>query len=162
MLERLVGDWRQATITEIRLIAVAVAASVAATAAVALACAAVFAAVMERFGIVDACLAVAVVFLAVTLALLALYVALRRRAERAAAMARTHRRSLIADPLVVSTGLQLVQAVGLKRALSLLAIVGGAIALTSKPGAPGAKFQEESKSRRRPVGMPLSSGLRLS
>ena len=44
MLERLIGDWRQATITEIRLIAIAVAASVAATAAVALACAAVFAA----------------------------------------------------------------------------------------------------------------------
>jgi ABC-type uncharacterized transport system permease subunit len=135
MLERLIGDWRQATITEIRLIAIAVAASVAATAAVGLACAALFAAVMERLGIVDACLAVAVVFLAVTLALLALYAVLRHRAAHAAAMARTHRRSLIADPLVVSTGLPLVQAVGLKRSLTLLAIVGGAMALASRPAA---------------------------
>jgi hypothetical protein len=37
--------------------------------------------------------------------------------------------------LVVATGLQFVQAVGLKRALTLLAIVGGAIALASKPAA---------------------------
>lgn len=135
MLERLVADWRRAAQAEIRLIVVAVTAGVAATAVVALACAAVFAAVMERFGIVDACLAVAVVFLAATLALLALYVRLRRRAERAAAMARTHRRSLIADLLVVSTGLQLVQAVGLKRSLTLLVIAGGAMALASRPAA---------------------------
>jgi hypothetical protein len=143
VLERLIGDWRHATITEIRLIGIAVAGSAAATVAIALACAALFAAVMERFGIVDACLAVAVIFLAVTLALLALYVVLRRRAAHAAVIARTRRRSLIADPLVVSTGLQLVQAVGLKRSLTLLAIVGGAIALASRPAArPDREFSE--------------------
>ncbi len=135
MLERLVGDWRRAAQAEIRLVAVAVAASVAATGALALACAALFATVMSHFGVVDACLTVAVVFLAVSLALLALYVVLRRRAAQAASVARAQNRSLIADPLVVATGLQFVQAVGLKRALTLLAIVGGAIALTSKPAA---------------------------
>ena len=137
MLARLIGDWREATITEIRLIAIAIAASVAATAAIALACAAVFVAVTNRFGVVDAWLTVAAIFLAVTLALLALYVALRRRAERerAASMAKARNTSLIADPLVVATGLQLVQAVGVKRALTLMAIVGGVMALTSKPAA---------------------------
>ena len=85
-------------------------------------------------------------FSAVTLALLALYVVLRRRAQ-AASLARTHSRSLIADPFVVATGLQLVQAVGLKRALTLLAIVGGAdCAYLEARGAPGvAKFQEKNK-----------------
>ena len=82
-----------------------------------------------------ACLTVAVDLLAVTLALLALYVVLRRRAAQDASMARGQNRSLIADPFVVATGLQLVQAVGVRRALTLLAIVGGAIALTSKPAA---------------------------
>jgi hypothetical protein len=135
MLERLIGDWREATLTEIRLLAVAVAASVAATAALGLACAAVFVAVANRFGTVGACLTVAVVFLAVTLALLVLHVVLRRRAAQAASIARAKNRSLISDPLVVATGLQFVQAVGLKRALTLLAIVGGAIALASKPAA---------------------------
>jgi len=135
MLERLIGDWREATVAEIRVIAVAVAAAGAATASLGLACAAVFVAVMNRFGVVDACLTVAAVFLALTLALLALYVGLRRRAARAASLAKARNRSLIADPLVVATGLQLVQAVGVKRALTLLAIVGGAIALTSKPAA---------------------------
>jgi hypothetical protein len=135
MLERLVGDWRRAAEAEIRLIAVAVAACVAATAAIALACAALFATVMNRFGVVAACLIVAAVFVAVTLVLLALYVVLRRRAAHAASMAKARNRSLIADPLVVATGLQFVQAVGLKRALTILAIVGGAIALASKPAA---------------------------
>jgi hypothetical protein len=112
MLERLIGDWREATLTEIRLIAVAVAAAGAATAALGLACAAVFVAVTNRFGVIDACLTVAAVFLALTLALLALYVALLRRAARAASMAKARNRSLIADPLVVATGLQLVQRSG--------------------------------------------------
>jgi hypothetical protein len=137
MLERLIGDWRQATLTEIRLIAIAAAAGVAAMVAVTLGCAALFTAVMERYGVVDACLAIAVVFLAVTLALIALYAVLRRRAAHAAALAKAQRPSLLTDPLVVSSGLQLVQAVGLKRSLTLLAIAGGAaLALASKPAAP--------------------------
>jgi hypothetical protein len=100
MLARLIGDWREATLEEIRLIAVAVAAAGAAAAAFGLACAAVFVAVTNRFGVVDACLTVAAVFLALTFALLALYVALRRRAARAASAARARSRSLVADPLV--------------------------------------------------------------
>ncbi len=135
MLGRLIGAWREATAAEIRLIAVAVAAAGAATASLGLACAAVFVAVTNRFGVVNAWLTVAAVFLAVTLALLAPYVALRRRAQRAASIAKARNRSLIADPLVVATGLQLVQAVGVKRALTLIAIVGGAMALASKPAA---------------------------
>jgi hypothetical protein len=72
MLERRTSDWRDAAVAEIRLIGITVAASAAATAALSLACAAVFVAVMNRFGVLDACLTVAAVFLAVTLALLAL------------------------------------------------------------------------------------------
>jgi hypothetical protein len=71
MLERLTSDWRRAAAAEIRLIGIAVAAGGAATAAVGLVCAAVFVAVMNRHGVMDACLAVAAIFLAVTLALLA-------------------------------------------------------------------------------------------
>ncbi len=67
---------------------------------------------MNRFGVVDACLTVAAVFLAVTLALLALYWLLRRRAANAALAARAHSRSLIADPPVVATGVQVLQAIG--------------------------------------------------
>lgn len=135
MLERLTSDWRHAAVAEIRLIGIAAAAGAAATAALGLACAAVFVAVMNRYNIVDACLVVAAVFLAVTLALLALYSALRRRAAKASSMARARSRSLIADPLVVATGVQVLQAIGLKRALTLLAIVGGALAIASKPAA---------------------------
>jgi uncharacterized membrane protein YsdA (DUF1294 family) len=145
MLERVTSDWRRAAVTEIRLIGIAVAASAAAATAIALACAGAFVAVMNRHGVVDACLAVAAVFLALTLLLLALYWVLRRRAARAAAMARARSRSLIADPLVVATGVQVLQAIGLKRALTLLAIVGGALGALTLASAPAARTGREAR-----------------
>ncbi len=134
MLERLIGDWREATAAEIRLIAVAVAAAGAATASLGLACAAVFVAVTNRFGVVNAWLTVAAVFLAVTLALLALFVALRRRAQRAASMAkaRNARSSPIRWSLRPASNSSRRSA---SSALTLMAIVGGAMALASKPAA---------------------------
>jgi hypothetical protein len=60
---------------------------------------------------------------------------LRRRAANAASKARARSRSLIADPLVVATGVQVLQAIGASRALTLLAIKGGALALASRPAA---------------------------
>ena len=76
-----------------------------------------FVAVTNRLGAVDACLTVAAVFLAVTLALLALHVVLRRRAAQAASLARAQSRSLIADPFGrFDRSSIFVQAVGLKRA----------------------------------------------
>jgi hypothetical protein len=54
---------------------------------------------MSRFGVADACLTVAVVFLAVALAFVARCVVLLRRAAVAASIARARSRSVIADRL---------------------------------------------------------------
>lgn len=144
MLERLTSDWRRALVTEIRLAGVAVAAAATAAATIGLACAAAFVAVMNRHGVVDACLAIAAIFLALTLLLLALYLMLRRRAAHTTAMARARSRSLIADPLVVATGVQVLQAMGLKRALTLLAIVGGALGALALASSPAARTGREA------------------
>src|SRR5271166_6780712 len=78
---------------------IAAASLVAATVTVSFLCAAAFVVALERYGLVDACLAGAGVFLVATMALLgtyAIYVARRRMRRRAQLWSRRHfRRSLI-------------------------------------------------------------------
>jgi len=59
MFERIVGDARRAAATELRLIAIGGAASLAAAATLGLLCAAAFVFVMDRNGVLYACLTVA-------------------------------------------------------------------------------------------------------
>ena len=135
MFERVFGDWRQAAADEFRLIAVAAAAGVAAAAALGMLYAAVFVYVMHRSSAIEACLVVGGLCFAAALVLVAAYVAIRRK-MRAAAAARAAQRSLLSDPLVLTTGLQIVQAIGLKRAVTLLALIGGGMVLASRFAAP--------------------------
>jgi hypothetical protein len=137
MFDRIIGDVRRAASTEMRLIVIAGAAGLAAVATLSLLCAAAFVFVMDRYGVLDACLSVGCICLIVTLALLALYAAIRRRAEQASIAARATRRSLLADPFVVATGVQVVQALGIKRAAALLAVAGTAMALASTSASRG-------------------------
>ena len=129
MFDHIIGDVRRAASTEMRLIVIVGAAGLAAVATLSLLCAAAFVFVMDRYGVLYALLSVACICLIVTLALLALYAAIRRRAEQASIAARATRRSLLADPFVVATGVQVVRALGIKRAAALLAVAGTAMAL---------------------------------
>jgi hypothetical protein len=102
MLERIIGDARRTAATELRLIAGA--AALGATATLSLLCAAAFVFVMDRYNVLDACLTVASFWLIVTLALISIYVANRRRSAQAAIAAQAARPSLLADPFVIATG----------------------------------------------------------
>lgn len=137
IFDRIVGDVRRAASTEMRLIAIAGAASLAAAATLSLLCAAAFVFVMDRYNVLYACLTVAGICLIVTLGLLAIYAVIRRRAERASVAAQATRRSLLADPFVIATGVQVVQALGIKRVAALLAVAGTAMALASRPASRG-------------------------
>ncbi len=133
MFDRMIGDWRRTAGAQARLVAIAAAASLSAAATLSFLCAAAFVFVMDRYNVLAACLAVAGVFLVVTLALLAIYFVIRRRAARAAAAAQAARQSLLADPFVIATGVQIIQAIGIKRVATLLAVAGTAMLLVSKP-----------------------------
>jgi hypothetical protein len=103
-------------------------------------CAAAFVVVLQRYGLVDACLAGAGVFLVATIALLgtyAIYVARRRRNAQARAALEPPPLLAFADPRVILAGLQIVQAIGFKRLLPILAIGGAAFALGSRPASEG-------------------------
>ncbi len=67
----------------------------------------------------------------------AIYVARRRRDAQARAALEPPALSALADPRVILAGLQIVQAIGFKRLLPILAIAGAAFALASRPASEG-------------------------
>ncbi len=136
MFERISDSWKKDASGALRLGVIAAASIVTATVTLCFLCAAAFVIALQRYGLVDACLAGAGMFLAATLALLgiyAIYVARRRREAQARAGMEPPALSALADPRVILAGLQIVQAIGFKRLLSILAIGGAAVALASRP-----------------------------
>jgi hypothetical protein len=136
MFERISDRWKKDAGGAMRLGAIAAASIVTATVTLSFLCAAAFVAALDRYGLVDACLAGAGVFLVATMALLAtyaIYVARRRRDAQARAALEPPAKSPLADPRVILVGLQIAQAIGFKRLLPIFAIVGTAFALASRP-----------------------------
>ena len=104
-------------------------------------CAAAFISVLDKYGPVQACLAGAAIFFLLTLTAAVSYWAYKRQlrkeahiaAERAAKSA-AH--SMLADPMLLATGLQIARAIGIKRLLPILAIGGVALGImASRAGA---------------------------
>jgi hypothetical protein len=136
MFERISDRWKKDASGALRLGVIAAASIVTATVAVSFLCAAAFVIALDRYGLVDACLAGAGVFLVATMALLgtyAIYVARRRRDAQARAALEPPALSPLADPRVILVGVQIVQAIGFKRLLPIFAIAGAAFALASRP-----------------------------
>ncbi len=95
-------------------------------------CAAAFVFVLDRYGLIMACLCGAGVFFVVTLFLLVWLDALKRRAARPKEVAKSAMQTAIADPMVIAAGLQLVRVVGIKRMIPLVALGGLALGLLAR------------------------------
>jgi hypothetical protein len=129
MFQKVFDDIKQSVQASLRITSVAIAAAVAATLTACFLCAAAFIFVLDRYGLIQACLAGAGFFLIVTLVLLAWYVSLQRKMRKPVEQAKSTFQSALADPMVLAAGLQLVRAVGIKRLVPLLAIAGLALGL---------------------------------
>ncbi len=90
-------------------------------------CAAAFVVVLQGYGPVVACLVLAGIFIVVAIIAGAIYAIRRRQMEARARERRARAPHLLADPLVLTTGLQLARSIGLKRLIPLLAIGGMAL-----------------------------------
>ena len=127
---------RDTTRTALRLTSLAAAAGVALFITLSFLCAAAFVVVLERYGLVQACLAGAAVFSVVTVIAAGSYMAGKKQAEestKAAAKSAVH--TALADPMVVAAGLQLIRSVGIKRLIPLIAVAGLALGfLVSRQG----------------------------
>jgi hypothetical protein len=134
MFQRMIDDFRISTGTALRQTSLAAMAAVALFITTAFLCAAAFVAVLNRYGPVEACFAGAAIFFVVTLIAAGTYIVRKRQIEtraaaRAKAAAAAASTSLLADPALLVTGIQVIRALGVKRLLPILAIGGLALGL---------------------------------
>ncbi len=130
MLQRLIDDIRTSAGTAVRQTSLAAIAAICLLITTAFLCAAAFIAVLNRYGPVEACFAGAAIFFVCTLIAAGIYMVRKRQIEaRAAARAKAAAHSLLADPALLATGIQLVRLVGVKRLVPILAIGGLALGL---------------------------------
>lgn len=139
MFQRIIDGISASTGTTIRLTSLAAGAAFALFITTCFLCAAAFISVLEKYGPVPACLAGAGVFFLLTLAAAATYWGYKREIQtraRIAAERAAKAPSMLADPMLIATGLQLVRAIGVKRLLPILAIGGVALGImASRAGA---------------------------
>lgn len=136
MFQRMIEDFKEQTGSAVRLGSLAAAAAGAMFITTSFLCAAAFVVVLDKYGLVQACLSGAALFFIVAMIAVASYMARKnqikaradqRAAERAKDAARSALHSSLADPVVVATGLQVIRAIGFKRLIPLLAIGGLAL-----------------------------------
>ncbi|MBR0989536.1 hypothetical protein JQ580_02265 [Bradyrhizobium japonicum] len=134
MFQRIIDGISASTGTTVRLTSLAAAAAFALLVTTGFLCAAAFISVLQKYGPVQACLAGAGIFFLLTLAAAGSYWGYKREmrkrawiaAERAA---KSPAPSMLADPMLLATGLQIVRAIGVKRLLPILAIGGVALGI---------------------------------
>ena len=135
MFGRMIDDFKESTGTALRLTSLAAAAAFALLITTSFLCAALFVYVLQKYGPIEACLAGAGVFFLVSLIAAVCYMVrrnqIRARAEQAAREAARSAKSaasnILADPMLLAAGLQVVRAIGVKKLVPILAI--GAVAL---------------------------------
>jgi len=130
MFQRIIDDVRDRTGSALKLTAFAAAAAIALFITISFLCAAVFVVVLDRYGLMQACLAGAGIFFVVAVIALVCYAVRKKQLEaRAAERTKSAVHAALVDPMVVAVGLQLVRAIGVKKLIPLLAVGGLALGL---------------------------------
>src|SRR6201999_2054961 len=110
MLQRVIDDFKISTGLALRQTSLAAMAAICLFITTSFLCAAAFIAVLNKYGPVEACFAGAAIFFAVTLIAAGTYLVRKRLAQkRVAARAKAAAPSLLADPMMVATALQIVR-----------------------------------------------------
>jgi hypothetical protein len=135
MFQRIIEDFKDSTGTALRLTSLAAMAAFALLITTAFLCAAAFVAVLQRYGLIEACLTGAGIFMIVTLIAAGSYMLrqrqIRARAEEAAReaakSAKSAAQNILADPMLLAAGLQVIRAIGIKKLIPILAVGGLAL-----------------------------------
>jgi len=139
MFQRVIDDFKASTGTAVRQTSLAAIAGLALFITTAFLCAAAFVVVLDRYGLVQACLAGAGLFFIVAMIAALSYIVRKRQiearaAQRAKSAAQSAAHSMLADPVLVATGLQIVRAIGVKRLIPILAVGGLALGILATRG----------------------------
>ena len=137
MFQRFIDDFKDSTGTALRLTSLAAAAMLALFVTTSFLCAGAFVLVLQNYGPVQACFTGAGIFFVVTLIAAGSYMVRKKQIQaRAEQAAKSAAHSMLADPMVVAAGLQIVRAIGIKKLIPILAVGGLALGfLASRGGA---------------------------
>ena len=136
MFQRLIDDFKDSTGTALRLTSLAAAAAVALFVTTSFLCAAAFILVLEKYGPVQACFTGAAIFFVVTMVAAICYMVRKNQIKvRAEQAAKSTTQTLLADPMLVAAGIQVVRAIGVKKLIPILAVGGLALGLMMSRGA---------------------------
>ena len=131
MLQRFIDDIKDSAGQTARMTALVIAVAVSLFVTTSFLCAAAFVVVLNRYGLVEACLTGAALFFAVTLLTAGIYVARKghvgQRIKNGPGQAKSSIQSMMPDPMVIASALPIMRAIGLKKLVPVLAI--GALAL---------------------------------
>jgi hypothetical protein len=138
MFSRMIEDFKASTGTALRLTTLAAAAVITLFITTCFLCAAAFVFVLQRYGLIEACLTGAAVFFVVTLIAAGCYMVRKNRIEvRARESAKSAMQTALADPMLVAAGIQVIRAIGIKKLIPILAVGGLALGfLASRNVAP--------------------------
>jgi hypothetical protein len=143
MFQRLIDDFKDSTGTALRLTSLAAAAAVALFVTTSFLCAAAFILVLEKYGPVQACFTGAAIFFVVTMVAAICYMVRKNQIKvRAEQAAKSTAQTLLADPMLVAAGIQVVRAIGVKKLIPILAVGGLALGLMMSRGAAGTSASE--------------------
>lgn len=149
MLQRYIDDLKNSTGNSLRMTSLVAIAGFAGFIALCFACAAIFLAMLQNYGAIVACLSIAGIFVVVAGIFGLVYAQKQKRArERAAAAARAVARAAasapLIDPMMVATGIQVARAIGLKKLVPLLALVGVAVGYMANRSASSDNDEDEN------------------
>lgn len=132
MLHHIMDDLKTTSAVALRLSALAIACGAALFITTGFLCAAIFVVVLQRYGLSEACLAGAAVFLILTLITALAYVLYLRETRREVAeVEKSAIAAALSDPAMIAVAIQVARAIGFKRLVPLLAIAGVAAGLSA-------------------------------
>jgi hypothetical protein len=128
MFARMIDDFKASIGAAMRLTSLAAAAAFALFIATSFLCAAAFVYVLQRYGLIEACLTGAGVFFVAALIAAGCYMVRKNQIEaRAKQAAKSAVHTALADPMLIATGIQLIRAIGIKKLIPILAVGGLAL-----------------------------------
>ena len=130
---RMIDDLKESTGVAIRMTARAAAIALAAFVTISFLCAAAFIYVLQAYGLIEACFTGAAIFFVLAVIGTVIY-AVRKNQDRrhAEETAKSALQMALADPMVLTAGIQAARAIGVKRLVPLLAVGGLALGLLAK------------------------------
>ena len=94
--------------------------------------------VLQKYGPVEACLTGAGIFFVVTMIAAGCYMVRKKqiesRVEQAARTAKSTAQTMLADPMLVAAGIQVIRAIGVKKLIPILAVGGLALGFLASRG----------------------------